>query len=448
MVFWHKGENDKALEWYQGALDGQEVALGKDHPRTLETVYKIATLFRGKGEYDKALEWYQRALDGWEKALGKYHPRTLEAVHNIATVLRDKGENDKALEWYQRALDSRGMVLGKGHPHTLAAVNNMATKFQNYLGGYDKAMVWYKRTLDGWESANTEDKGNLIQAGYHGLEAGISKSNISRTNSDSTQVSQGARGQAGPDISSSVSDGNADSSGSEPDISENGSIISVIFRIVASQSSGTSINQVPPKAREQAEDAIADVLAKCHGVSVIVEKGEDKPGQQGVEKCMTMALRQFTAAIKPSLGKKPLLMESLRFIEVRAARKIRESTQSQLPAVRDKPAITKYLEDMHSHKVLFSERIGDWHNSSPDTLELAKSSSSEIKLSHEPDTSAEPLTLRGPGYIDGEELELETPNEEGESRSARRAPFTTNNRISGIRKSFKRFFDCRKEEFS
>ena len=86
-------------------------------------------VFWHKGENDKALEWYQRALDGREKALGKYHPRTLEAVHNIATVLRDKGENDKALEWYQRALDSRGMVLGKGHPHTLATVNNMATKF-------------------------------------------------------------------------------------------------------------------------------------------------------------------------------------------------------------------------------------------------------------------------------------------------------------------------------
>ena len=118
-------------------------------------------------------------------------------------------------------------------------------------------------------------------------------------------------------------------------------------------------------------------------MSVIVEKGEDKLGQQGVEKCMAMALRQFTAAIKPSLGKeKPLLMESLRFIEVRAAgiaRRIRESTQSPPPAVGDKTAITKYLEDTHSYKVPFSERIGDWQDSSPDTLELAKSS--EIKLS-------------------------------------------------------------------
>ena len=72
------GEYDKALEWYQRALEGREQALGKDHPSTLSTVNNMAIVFQSMGEYDKALGWYQRALEGKEKALGKDHPSTLD----------------------------------------------------------------------------------------------------------------------------------------------------------------------------------------------------------------------------------------------------------------------------------------------------------------------------------------------------------------------------------
>jgi len=40
----------------------------------------MALVFNSQGEYDKALKWYQRALDGQEKSLGKDHPSTLTAV--------------------------------------------------------------------------------------------------------------------------------------------------------------------------------------------------------------------------------------------------------------------------------------------------------------------------------------------------------------------------------
>ena len=68
------------------------------HPSTLPTVNNMALVFGNQGEYEKALEWYQRALDGREKTPGKDHPSTLDPVHNMAFVFDHKGEHEKALE--------------------------------------------------------------------------------------------------------------------------------------------------------------------------------------------------------------------------------------------------------------------------------------------------------------------------------------------------------------
>ena len=102
------------------------MVLGKDHPDTLSRVNNIATVFQHKGEYDKALNWYQRALDGKEMALGMDHPCTLRTVNNMATVFQNQREYDKTLEWYQRALDGREKTLGMGHPDTIGTAKNIA----------------------------------------------------------------------------------------------------------------------------------------------------------------------------------------------------------------------------------------------------------------------------------------------------------------------------------
>lgn len=103
MVFQMKGEHDKALGWYQQALDGREKAIGKDHPATLWVVCNIGTVFHIKREYDKALECYQQALGSRKKTVGK--------DHCVALLFRDREEYGKALEWSQLMIG--GTLLGR-----------------------------------------------------------------------------------------------------------------------------------------------------------------------------------------------------------------------------------------------------------------------------------------------------------------------------------------------
>jgi len=103
-----------------------EKILGKHHPGTLVNVHNLAGLFKSRGEDGKALEWYQRALNGREKALGKHHPDTLTTVHSLAGLFERQGEYDKAFEWHQRALDGRQNALGTRLARTISSADGLA----------------------------------------------------------------------------------------------------------------------------------------------------------------------------------------------------------------------------------------------------------------------------------------------------------------------------------
>ena len=150
IVFQDKGDYEKALEWYQRALDGHEKTLGKNYPDTLITVQNMAIVFQKKGEYDKALEWYQRALDGKEKDLGKDHPSTLLTVHNIAVVFRFKGEYEKTFELSQRALDGHENALGNSVVHEPSGLESFESGGASSPSPLESARVsWRLESLGG-----------------------------------------------------------------------------------------------------------------------------------------------------------------------------------------------------------------------------------------------------------------------------------------------------------
>lgn len=119
------GNYDRALEYYQKALDIRERVLGKNHPDTAGTYNNIATAHHDKGDDDRALEYYVKALAIFERVLGPDHPDTAQVYHNLGVEYEDKGFYDWALEYYQKALTVREKQLGKDHPDTVETHNSI-----------------------------------------------------------------------------------------------------------------------------------------------------------------------------------------------------------------------------------------------------------------------------------------------------------------------------------
>ena len=306
------------------------------------------------------------------------------------SAVNNKGEtplhhaSSKGNEWLVRLLIDEGA--------SVSAFNNKGETplYQASCGGHERVVQLLIDEGADISASDSVGRTPLFQAPLLGRKGAVQLLVDKGTDTQAKdKKEQGALHS--PDASEQAS--GADISGSDTDTSGSGSILSAIesvFSIFSSQSSATSISQVPPEARDQAEDAIAHVLAKATAVSVIVTKGVGKLGQRSVERLMAKALKQFSISTKQSLDKdKMLLRECFTFIEIRAisiARKIRELTQSKSPAAPEQTAIKKYFEDTHSHKVPFSERIDSWQDSRPD----------------KPDG---PLPFHGPQNTSGEELD-------------------------------------------
>ncbi|KAK4890549.1 hypothetical protein LTR49_028725, partial [Elasticomyces elasticus] len=158
-----QGQYKAAEEMNRRALKGREKALGPEHPDTLKSVSKMATVLLSQGnnlaqvlqcqgKYEAAEEMNRRALKGYEKALGPEHPHTLTSVSNLAQVLQCQGKYEAAEEMNRRALKGREKALGPEHPHTLTSVSNLALVLQ-CQGKYKAAEEMDRRALKGREKA-------------------------------------------------------------------------------------------------------------------------------------------------------------------------------------------------------------------------------------------------------------------------------------------------------
>jgi hypothetical protein len=146
-------------------------------------------------------------------------------------------------------------------------------------------------------------------------------------------------------------------------------VLESIFSKAASSSSATSTGQYLPQVKEQAENAIASVLAKNTEVSTILVRGLGKLGEQGVERLMARSLRQFSSATKPSLDR-PELKECFTFLHHRAisiARKIRKIVQSNNDEAPETSALRAYLEGNYRGRVTLGPDIKKWIGQSSGT---------------------------------------------------------------------------------
>ncbi|CAF1462350.1 unnamed protein product [Adineta steineri] len=146
-VYKNMGEYSKALSFYEQALEIQEKTLPSNHPDLANSYNNIACVFDDMGEYSKALSYYEKALEIWQKTLPSNHPDLANSYNNIGNVYHNMGEYSKALSYYEKGLKIRQKTLPSNHPELATSYNNIGSVYHN-MGEYPKALSSHGKALE------------------------------------------------------------------------------------------------------------------------------------------------------------------------------------------------------------------------------------------------------------------------------------------------------------
>lgn len=147
VVYGKLGDSDKALEYFIKALEIRKEVLGENHSDTASSYGNIGIVYWNLGDYDKALEYHNKALEITKEVLGEKHRYTASSYNNIGNVYDDLGDYDKALEFHNKALEIQKDVLGEKHPDTAMSYLNIGSVY-GILGDYDKALENQNKALE------------------------------------------------------------------------------------------------------------------------------------------------------------------------------------------------------------------------------------------------------------------------------------------------------------
>jgi len=143
-VYGIKGELDKALEYFRKALKLNE-ELGRKEGMANQ-LGNIGTVYGIKGELDKALEYFENALKLNEE-LGRKEGMANQ-LGNIGTVYKTKGELDKALEYHRKALKlNEELGIKEGIAIQLRNIGDVYYT----RGEHDKALGYYKKAFKSYK---------------------------------------------------------------------------------------------------------------------------------------------------------------------------------------------------------------------------------------------------------------------------------------------------------
>jgi len=125
----------------------REKILGPEHVDTIISRYNLAEPLVEQGKYTEAEALYREVIRLGEKTLGSEHPRTIAARLGLATVLSGEGKGAEAEALYREVIRLDEKVYGSEHPNTLNDRMNLATALQAN-GKYSYAEAEYRDVIN------------------------------------------------------------------------------------------------------------------------------------------------------------------------------------------------------------------------------------------------------------------------------------------------------------
>ena len=96
------GQNNEALNKYNGALSLIEKHLSKSHPEYGSVTNNIANLYRHLGEFDKASSYYSESLNNSKQNYGEISADYVISLNNLANFHKQIGQFDRAYESFEK----------------------------------------------------------------------------------------------------------------------------------------------------------------------------------------------------------------------------------------------------------------------------------------------------------------------------------------------------------
>lgn len=150
----YKKEYARARQYYQQALDIEQMLYPSGHPDIILTMFNIAVSYKDEYRLDKAEAYYQQALD-----LAKPDNPYLCALYNgIGLINMENRRYDQAEENFRKSLNSAVETYGPMHPYVANAYLNLG-KLAMLRGDSNGALSCNKMALEalGYRGKNSLD---------------------------------------------------------------------------------------------------------------------------------------------------------------------------------------------------------------------------------------------------------------------------------------------------
>ncbi|CAF4190765.1 unnamed protein product, partial [Adineta steineri] len=146
-VHCYKGNYEKAIWYYEKALEIHQKTLCSNHPYLIILYNNIGNVYDQMGEYSKAILYYNQALEICQNTLPLNHPDLTNLYNNIGSAYNNMGEYSEALSFYEISLEIQQETLPSNHPALATSYNNIGNVYYN-MREYSKALSFYEKALE------------------------------------------------------------------------------------------------------------------------------------------------------------------------------------------------------------------------------------------------------------------------------------------------------------
>ena len=124
-VYYNLGLYPRAELLLRQALVIRRQTLGSEHPKTVESMNRLADTLNGEGRRTDAQKLYETAFEIRRRGLGPNDPGTLQSMNYLAVILVQQGRYREAVTLHRKILEIRRRILGPNHPDTLTSMDNL-----------------------------------------------------------------------------------------------------------------------------------------------------------------------------------------------------------------------------------------------------------------------------------------------------------------------------------